>query len=281
MAISNTVPAESHVNAIEAKLQLLSRLKSDCDFYLDGHYDQGWMWSGCIEDQLIAMRTLYNELCMLGAEPSWLSVREINFYEQRLYATERFVEENNKICALAAMLGIEESDMVTDNPDFYTPSGRYIVLTDNEADKKATEKIRAFIEGYGLEALKKSGNSFISEVFIEMVRNAGDNMTVTAGSDMPQAEAEAIARNLRSKEKPRNIDSAVAKMTGKNRIPRLDYGKLAKFLPKGTFLAPYDGKEEQYDGFRIYKVDNESYDIEKMKKPEVTHIKCRDLRDGR
>lgn len=61
---------------------LLSRLKSDCDYFLgngDGYV--GHLWAGSIDKQIAKMRELYD---VLEEKPDWITLEDINRYEEEM-----------------------------------------------------------------------------------------------------------------------------------------------------------------------------------------------------
>lgn len=62
--------------------RLLSRLVSDCDYYLGyGNRNPKHLWAGNVEDQIAEMHKLYNKL---DPKPDWLSEEDINNYEAEM-----------------------------------------------------------------------------------------------------------------------------------------------------------------------------------------------------
>ena len=60
------------------KYMLLSRLKSDCDYFL-GNGDKGSrLWGITVEDHIAEMKKRWNDLKI---KPEWLSLKEIENYE--------------------------------------------------------------------------------------------------------------------------------------------------------------------------------------------------------
>lgn len=64
------------------KLRLLSRLKSDCEYYLQFNCGQNkHLWAGDPSSQIFKMRELYN---LLSEKPEWLTESDISYYEKRM-----------------------------------------------------------------------------------------------------------------------------------------------------------------------------------------------------
>lgn len=64
---------------------LLSRLKSDCEYYLGyGNRCEKHLWAGNVKDQITKMKELWNEL---PEKPEWLSYDDIEEYEKQMSKT--------------------------------------------------------------------------------------------------------------------------------------------------------------------------------------------------
>ena len=62
--------------------RLLSRLKADCDYFLDaGGRAEKHLWAGNVREQITKMRELY---AALPDEPEWLTMEDIDRYAQRM-----------------------------------------------------------------------------------------------------------------------------------------------------------------------------------------------------
>ena len=68
--------------AAEGSYQLLSRLKADCDYFLDaGGRAEKHLWAGNVDGQIAKMRELY---AALPEKPEWLTMEDIDRYAQRV-----------------------------------------------------------------------------------------------------------------------------------------------------------------------------------------------------
>ena len=68
--------------ATEGSYQLLSRLKADCDYFLDaGGRAEKHLWAGNVDAQIVKMRELYTAL---PEKPEWLTMEDIDRYAQRM-----------------------------------------------------------------------------------------------------------------------------------------------------------------------------------------------------
>lgn len=59
---------------------LLSRLISDCDYFLGyGNANEKDLWAGSVEKQIAKMRELYD---LIPEKPEWISLEDIADYEE-------------------------------------------------------------------------------------------------------------------------------------------------------------------------------------------------------
>ena len=81
--IREAVEEESEENSQEFDYRLLSRLKSDCDYYLgNGNRDaEHCLWAKNEQGQIDKMREIYNKL---KEKPEWLSEEDINNYAKEM-----------------------------------------------------------------------------------------------------------------------------------------------------------------------------------------------------
>ena len=64
------------------KYQLLSRLQTDCDYFLGyGHRNPGALWAGNVPDHIAGMRALW-ESFPEDARPEWLTADDLDRYER-------------------------------------------------------------------------------------------------------------------------------------------------------------------------------------------------------
>lgn len=71
-----------------AQYQMLSRLKSDCDYYLGfGGRHPKHLWAGSVGDQIAMMRDIWQKLPQ-DKKPEWLTLEKIDEYERGMNGTE-------------------------------------------------------------------------------------------------------------------------------------------------------------------------------------------------
>ena len=67
---------------------LLSRLKSDCDYFLGhGLRNEKYLWAGSVDRQIAKMRELYNSFAD-DEKPEWLTIDQIDEYERKMKSDE-------------------------------------------------------------------------------------------------------------------------------------------------------------------------------------------------
>ena len=66
---------------VEYKYQLLSRMKSDCLYFLGFGNGKSRLWGGTINEHLDFMKTLYS---MIIEKPEWLTEEEMEEFKKRM-----------------------------------------------------------------------------------------------------------------------------------------------------------------------------------------------------
>lgn len=69
--------------------QLLARLKTDCEYYLNTRENK--LWAGSPEEQIAKMREIYSAL---EQKPEWISPEDIDEYERRFIELNKSISEN-------------------------------------------------------------------------------------------------------------------------------------------------------------------------------------------
>ncbi len=66
------------------KYQILDRMRSDCEYYLNaGGRHNKYLWSGTVKQHIIDMRALYNSFSKED-RPEWLTLEQISAYYERM-----------------------------------------------------------------------------------------------------------------------------------------------------------------------------------------------------
>lgn len=73
------------------RYMLLDRMRLDCDYLLDNVANH--LWAGNITDQIGYMKALW-ESFPADEKPEWLTMEQINEYEQKMSEAGNFEEEN-------------------------------------------------------------------------------------------------------------------------------------------------------------------------------------------
>ena len=90
----------------EDEYRLLSRLKSDCEYFLGtGARAEKHLWAGSVDEQIDKMRELYD---LLPEKPEWLSKQDIDNYERQMIESAQ--SKNNYEYHLGDMVYIGASE---------------------------------------------------------------------------------------------------------------------------------------------------------------------------
>lgn len=85
MAADNTAPTQAGQEST-FEYRLLSRLRSDCEYFLGaGQRNDSHLWAGSIQAQIAKMRELYNAV---PEKPEWLTEQDIERYERQMTGME-------------------------------------------------------------------------------------------------------------------------------------------------------------------------------------------------
>lgn len=113
LAIRNMTLNESKENDNEYNYMLLSRLKSDCEYFLgNGNRYEKHLWAGNVDDQIAKMKELYNKL---PEKPEWLTMEDIENYEKEMKQDKKTESKFDKSQAVLSLdnyhsMGIIVSD---------------------------------------------------------------------------------------------------------------------------------------------------------------------------
>lgn len=73
---------EQFLNENKGDYMLLSRLQSDCEYFLNhGGRSEKHLWAGNVKEQIAKMKELWNGL---DKKPEWLSMEDIEKYEKEM-----------------------------------------------------------------------------------------------------------------------------------------------------------------------------------------------------
>lgn len=104
------VPDDTEKYDYTFEYQLLSRLQSDCEYFLEhGDCWEKHLWAGNVDDQIAKMRELYD---LLPEKPEWLTEQEIDGYEQRMI--EGKAARHEEMLEKARQILIEAENVVSD-----------------------------------------------------------------------------------------------------------------------------------------------------------------------
>lgn len=73
--------------------QMLSRLKSDCDYFLgNGGRNERVLWAGSVSEQIAEMKKIWNSF-KVDEKPEWLSMTDIIEYEKKMKTPIKNIEK--------------------------------------------------------------------------------------------------------------------------------------------------------------------------------------------
>lgn len=73
---------ESHKGNVKFLYMMLSRLESDCEFYLDcGNRNNKYLWASDVHLHVAYMKAIYKAL---PVTPEWLTMAQIKEYENKM-----------------------------------------------------------------------------------------------------------------------------------------------------------------------------------------------------
>lgn len=149
----------------EYDYMLLSRLKSDCEYFLKaGGRNERHLWAGNVDDQIAKMKELWNSL---EEKPEWLSMEDIENYEKEMKSNK--VEE-----AYDISYHLAEYDKVlrNDNDTYCVKIENRTTQTETKwllVDKSYVEKMKELENNYKQEE-SKLNESKLSDQEIQILR---------------------------------------------------------------------------------------------------------------
>ncbi|OHX26236.1 hypothetical protein BKX95_11575 [Streptococcus iniae] len=79
---------EHHMNPYHFDYMILSRLQSDCDYFLGyGNGDTKRLWGNTVEDHIAEMKKIWNKFPE-DLKPEWLTQKDILTYESKMKARD-------------------------------------------------------------------------------------------------------------------------------------------------------------------------------------------------
>jgi hypothetical protein len=61
---------------------MLSRLKMDCEYFINTAPHHKHLWAGNVPDQIAEMKRLYNTI---DEKPEWITMKDIELYEKQMH----------------------------------------------------------------------------------------------------------------------------------------------------------------------------------------------------
>lgn len=199
--------------------QLLSRLRTDCDYFLGaGQRNETYLWAGNIPAQIDKMRELYHAV---PEKPEWLTEQDINLYEKQMTALELEPAKEPKSDSIIPALDEEElSDLVD------------VVLCADDITLDTREWLKElcdFFQGGHKQTTKANAlKAFYRNVDTEYTTKTGDYLHIT-GTDT-------------------GLDFEID-----GQVFSFEYGKLAEHIDRLILhgIYPYSAEESMLDGYSI------------------------------
>lgn len=134
MKTSETIKNVIENSSTKFKYQLLSRMKSDCNYYLGyGNRNKNCLWSGSEEQQIIDMKSLLESFDRPN-KPDWLTIMDIWEYEIKMV---------NKI-------SMKEAKLLIYLKDNYLKDYTIYMNTNNEGHIMTDKTVIDFFKQYGI-----------------------------------------------------------------------------------------------------------------------------------
>lgn len=93
------------------RYMLLSRLQTDCEYYLGyGYRNERKLWAGNVRDHIWYMKAIWNSFPK-GEKPQWLSMEQIEKYEKEMGVSSGFTAEQEAVIREAEGPGVPDEIM--------------------------------------------------------------------------------------------------------------------------------------------------------------------------
>ncbi|MBC5648174.1 hypothetical protein H8S18_07470 [Christensenella sp. NSJ-35] len=114
------------------RYMLLSRLQSDCEYYLGyGYRNERKLWAGNARDHIWYMKAIWNSFPE-GEKPQWMSMEQIEEYEKEMGVSSGFTAEQEAVIREAEGHGVPNEIM------------KIITNTDLTAEQMQTLMLESF-----------------------------------------------------------------------------------------------------------------------------------------
>ena len=117
----------------KGRYMFLSRMQTDCKYFLDGHEYNKFLWAGNVDDQIKYMKWLYNSFPD-DKKPEWISMEEIEDYERQMVGKGKEDHSRDDIYAAESTMTESKKEEEPKDPN----EGRQYVLKikNNDPDMK-------------------------------------------------------------------------------------------------------------------------------------------------
>ena len=169
-AQTSSSPAQSEEQNSTPEYRLLSRLHSDCDYFLgEGQRNEKHLWAGSVDAQIFKMRELYNAM---PEKPEWLTEQDIENYEKQMTDLE----------PEAIGAGAPEAP----EPSLTPNVGEYLNLKAQHPDKLIGVQVGGYYLFYGKDA-EEAAPALGAKLLARDIPGLGETY-VTGGTEAWQAQ---------------------------------------------------------------------------------------------
>ena len=170
--------------------QLLSRLQSDCEYFLGaGQGHEKHLWAGNVKNQIAKMWELYNAV---PEKPNWLTAQDIELYEKQMAGVEQKAASVDTPITPVPDLNVQPTDIQTtssastlDEEEISDLIDVVLCADDITSDTREwAAEIHKFFEGGHKQTTKaKILKAFYGKLDTEYITETGEHLYLTASDD--------------------------------------------------------------------------------------------------
>ena len=234
--------------------QLLSRLQSDCEYFLGaGQGHEKHLWAGNVKNQIAKMWELYNAV---PEKPNWLTAQDIERYEKQMAGVEQKAASVDTPITSVPDLNVQPTDIQTTSSASTLDEEEIsdlidVVLCADDITPDTREwaaEIHKFFEGGHKQTTKaKILKAYYGKLDTDYITETGEHLYLTAGEDGLTFEIEG-----------QQFTEDYGKLTA--RIDRLILTGAYPFSSADTVIDDYAIPDEQEEMQSIADEDEDSPD---------------------
>lgn len=234
--------------------QLLSRLQSDCEYFLGaGQGHEKHLWAGNVKNQIAKMWELYNAV---PEKPNWLTAQDIERYEKQMAGVEQKAARVDTPLTPVPDLNVQPTDIQTTSSASTLDEEEIsdlidVVLCADDITPDTREwaaEIHKFFEGGHKQTTKaKILKAYYGKLDTDYITETGEHLYLTAGEDGLTFEIEG-----------QQFTEDYGKLTA--RIDRLILTGAYPFSSADTVIDDYAIPDEQEEMQSIADEDEDSPD---------------------